>query len=41
MSAGEMQRITGVSHETLGRLEAYLDLLVRWQRRINLVGPKT
>lgn len=30
-----------VSHETLGRLEAYVDLLVQWQRRINLVSPHT
>jgi len=30
-----------VSRETRDRLEAYLDLLERWQRRINLVGPAT
>lgn len=32
------RRETGVSRETLERLEAYLGLLVHWQRRINLVG---
>ncbi|HSA80053.1 MAG TPA: 16S rRNA (guanine(527)-N(7))-methyltransferase RsmG [Geminicoccaceae bacterium] len=31
----------GVSRETLARLTAYLDLLSRWQRAINLVGPAT
>jgi len=32
---------TGVSRETLSRLEAYAALLVKWQSRINLIGPKT
>ena len=32
------RRETGVSRETLERLDAYLRLLVHWQRRINLVG---
>ncbi|MDE0175064.1 MAG: 16S rRNA (guanine(527)-N(7))-methyltransferase RsmG [Defluviicoccus sp.] len=30
-----------VSRETLGRLETYVDLLKRWQRRRNLVGRGT
>src|ERR671919_1470001 len=30
-----------VSRETLERLSAYLDLLCRWQRAINLVGAST
>lgn len=30
-----------VSRETLDRLQIYLDLLVHWQRRINLVGRAT
>jgi 16S rRNA (guanine527-N7)-methyltransferase len=30
-----------VSRETLDRLRCYRDLLERWQRAINLVGPKT
>ncbi len=33
--------MTGVSRETLARLARYLELLGRWQRRINLVGPAT
>jgi 16S rRNA (guanine527-N7)-methyltransferase len=32
---------SGVSRETLERLTAYADLLVKWQARINLVGPDT
>jgi 16S rRNA (guanine527-N7)-methyltransferase len=32
------RRETGVSRETLARLDAYLALLNNWQRRINLVG---
>ena len=30
-----------VSRETLDRLTIYRDLLTRWQKRINLVGPST
>ncbi len=30
-----------VSRETIDRLAIYCDLLVRWQKRINLVGPST
>lgn len=30
-----------VSRETLDRLATYLDLLRRWQRAVNLVGPST
>src|SRR5260221_9818849 len=33
--------LSGVSRETLGRLEAYAELLVRWSARINLVGANT
>ena len=32
---------TGVSRETLDRLQIYADLLARWNRAINLVGPAT
>ncbi len=32
---------TGVSRETLEKLQCYADHLVKWQRRINLVGPET
>lgn len=34
----EFQRDTGVSRETLDRLVAYADLLLKWNRRINLIG---
>jgi len=33
--------LLGVSRETLDRLEAYLDLLRRWQEKINLVSAGT
>jgi 16S rRNA (guanine527-N7)-methyltransferase len=32
---------TDVSRETLQRLTAYVDLLIAWNARINLVGPRT
>lgn len=35
------QAATGVSRETLDRLQAYEDLLQKWQPRINLVGSST
>lgn len=41
MTPEEFQGKTGVSRETLDRLRAYADLLVKWQLRINLVGPDT
>jgi len=31
----------GVSRETLERLEIYVELLLKWQRAINLIGPGT
>jgi 16S rRNA (guanine527-N7)-methyltransferase len=37
----EFQTKTSVSRETLDRLRAYADLLVKWQARINLIGPET
>jgi 16S rRNA (guanine527-N7)-methyltransferase len=37
----EFATTLGVSRETIERLTAYADLLVRWQARINLVGPDT
>ena len=39
--AAAFQKATGVSRETLGRLQAYHDLLLKWQLKINLVGPAT
>lgn len=35
------QADTGVSRETLDRFRLYDDLLVKWQKAINLVGPAT
>lgn len=41
MGPDEFQAKSGVSRETLERLTVYADLLVKWQVRINLVGPET
>ncbi len=41
MTAADFQKATGVEHDTLARLSAYADLLIKWQARINLVGPST
>ena len=41
LSRAEFAETTGVSRETLDRLQLHLDLLERWQRRINLVGRAT
>lgn len=41
MTPEGFQAETGVSRETLDRLRVYANLLVKWQRSINLVGPKT
>jgi 16S rRNA (guanine527-N7)-methyltransferase len=41
MTPEEFQARTAVSRETLERLTAYAELLVKWQARINLVGPDT
>ena len=38
LSPQAFQHETGVSRETMDRLEAYVGLLGRWNRRINLVG---
>jgi 16S rRNA (guanine527-N7)-methyltransferase len=37
----DFQAETGVSRETLARLERYADLLASWNAAINLVGPAT
>jgi len=37
----QFQEATGVSDETLHRLQAYADLLEKWQKKINLVGGNT
>ena len=41
MDADGFQKATGVSRETLERLVVYEALLRKWQKTINLVGPKT
>jgi 16S rRNA (guanine527-N7)-methyltransferase len=33
--------LTPVSRETLGRLDRFVDLLLDWQRRVNLIAPST
>ncbi len=38
LAPAAFQSLTGVSDACLARLTAHLDLLKRWQRRINLVG---
>ena len=32
-------RLTGVSRETLDRVQVYLEVLDAWRERINLIGP--
>ena len=41
LTRAEAGQELGVSRETLDRLQAYLDLLMRWQAKINLVGAAT
>ncbi len=41
MDAATFQHATGVSRETTDRLSAFVDLLHRWQPRINLVANST
>jgi 16S rRNA (guanine527-N7)-methyltransferase len=41
MTPDEFQKATGVSRETRDRLCLYVELLEKWQSRINLVGSKT
>jgi len=41
LTPGHFQKLTGVSRETLERLQIYVELLAAWNRRINLVGPRT
>lgn len=41
LTPDSFQTHTGVSRETLDRLEAYAALLEKWQSRINLVGRST
>jgi 16S rRNA (guanine527-N7)-methyltransferase len=39
--ARDFQRATNVSRETLDKLQLYADLLVKWQKSINLVSKST
>ena len=41
LDPGGFAALSGVSRETLARLEAYAGLLVQWSPRINLVGRDT
>jgi len=41
VSPGEFAAKANVSRETLGRFEAYADLLKRWQKKINLISDST
>ncbi len=41
MTPTDFHALLHVSRETLDRLTAIADLLVKWQRKINLVGPDT
>src|SRR3954463_1175046 len=34
-------KLTPVSHETVARLDAYVDLLLQWQAKTNLVASST
>ena len=38
---GDFQKQINVSRETLDKLRSYDDLLQKWQKKINLVGPAT
>ena len=41
MTADEVGKLLNVSRETMCQFEAYLALLKKWQRRINLVANST
>ena len=41
MTADEVGKLLNVSRETMCQFEAYLALLEKWQRRINLVANST
>lgn len=41
MTRDAFARTTGLSESVLSRLDIYLDRLIRWQAKINLVGAKT
>lgn len=41
MSPDDLMNAHGVSRETAGKLQIYYDLLLKWQKAINLVSPST
>lgn len=41
LSPSAFKTLTGAGDDIVGRLEAYLDLLHKWNRRINLVGAES
>ena len=41
MSPEDFARAFNVSRETISRLQVYRDLLIKWQKAINLVSPAT
>ena len=41
MTAAEFQTLCNVSRETMDRLSGYVALLAKWNRRINLVSPRS
>ncbi|MEE8393024.1 MAG: 16S rRNA (guanine(527)-N(7))-methyltransferase RsmG [Rhodospirillales bacterium] len=41
MSAKEFQVKTGINDETMERLAAYRELVVKWRGAVNLIGPAT
>lgn len=41
MTPQEFQRLTGVSRETLDKFSLYHELLLKWQKAVNLVGKST
>ena len=41
VTADEVGKLLNVSRETLGKFEAFLAILEKWQRRINLVADST
>ena len=41
LTKSQLRDALQIDAETIARLSAYVDLLIKWQKRINLVAPKT
>lgn len=41
VTRAEFKKATNVSRETLDRFQGYSELLLNWQKKINLIGPGT